>query len=90
MDLMGFSDSLDGYQRALVCGSCLLSCVTSTFVFLCVCVLRGVCPDLELRYIRVPGGTVHGQPPSLCEVLKVAAESGTFQPLAAAAVRQLI
>ena len=42
MDLMGFSDSLDGYERAMVCSSCLFSSVMSTSVS-CVSVQSVLC-----------------------------------------------
>ena len=87
---MFFLDSLDEYERDVVFGSCLLSSVTSTSGFLCVRALCAMRPDSVFRHLCVPGGTVRGQPPSLCDLLKVAAWSAASQRLAAAVVWQFV
>ena len=86
---MGLSDSLDGYELVVVCGFCLLSSVMSFLVFyilehpvLCAFSTR-------FRHLRVLGGTVRGQPPNLYSFLRIAAQSVTFQRLAAAVMQQL-
>ena len=63
---MGLLDSLDEYEQGVVCGSCVLSGVTSTSIFLCVRPLRAMCLDLVFHHFRVPGGTVRRQPLRFC------------------------
>ena len=59
-DLMGFYDSLDGFEHAVVCGSCSFSSATNVLGF-CVSKHSVLSVFLTLfHYLRVLGGTVHG------------------------------
>ena len=72
-DLMGFDDSLDGFEHAVASSSCSFSSVTDIPGFFVSkhSVLRVF--STLFRYFPVPGGTVRGQPPRFCTLLEVAA-----------------
>ena len=89
-NLMGFDDSLDGFEHAVVCGSYSFSSVTDVLGF---CVSRArccVCSRPFFRHLCVPGRIVNWQAPRLWCFVDSCSFSATSQGLVAAVVQQLV
>ena len=72
-DLMVFDDSLDGFEHAVIYGSCSFSSVTDVPCF--VVSKHSVVHVFStlIRHLHIPGGNVRGQRPRFCMLLTVTA-----------------